>query len=359
MFAISNNLEKQFWQENQNINATKSLYWFSPRIVLFFLVKTKCLITLFILFLLAGCGNSPQNLANQFQTALNEGRLDEAKSIALQQLQLLRSNGTDEAPYIQTLYELARLYRQLDKLKMAEHFYLRTLREAAASDKINTADKEALFREIYNFTASNSTPETSRFVAKTALHSLQPTASYPSALYNEWLMILLPDYTNEKKSDLMLYAAQNLILTGNEKERYAGLYYLSLAYYLQDQKEKFQKSATAALESQRFPADFAAQLHILLARQARGEKAVLRSRSHYLKAVDILEKYQLTNLIFHYDIYSGLAENYYLTRDFSLAKRYQQAAIEIARETPLSSAKIKNSESYMRFLQTEEKKYRK
>ncbi len=322
-------------------------------------MKTKLLIALITLILLVNCRDSNQKLTNDFQSALAGQDLLKAKSIALQQLQVLRPVGTDEAPYIQMLYELARIYRQLGQTEMAKHFYLRTLKEASGSQKIFSEDKAALFREIINFPPISDSPELSNFVARSALHSLQQSARYPSPLFNPWLMILLPDYTAEKKSESMLFAAQNLILTGNEKERHTGLYYLTLAYYLRDQSEKFQRSAQTALESRGFPADYAVQIQILLAKAARAEKGILRSRRIYQKALENYQKYELANPAFLYDIYSGLAENFYLTRDFPKAKSNQQAAIGIARENNLSKLKLTRANSYLSFLNNEEKKYRK
>mgnify|MGYP005621081723 CR=1 FL=1 len=305
------------------------------------------------------CSESPQLISGKIQKALDDSDFPKAKNLAFQQLQILRPMGTDEAPYIQTLYDLARIYRQLDDSQMATHFYLRVLREASTSKKIRTEDKEALFLEIYKYAARAADGEIARYVAKSALRSLQHNESYPSPLFNHWLQILLPEYLAEKKSSIMLYAAQNLILTGNESQLHNGLYYLALAYYLQGSKDKFSKSSKKALESQGFPADYAVQLQILLGKEARLEKGILRSRNHYLQALEIYKRYELTKPLFLYDIYTGLGENYYLTRNFPDAKRYQKAAVVIAQNELVSPTKQKKADVYLAFLENEEKKYRK
>lgn len=316
-------------------------------------MKKHCIL-LVLLLTMVSCHQDPSiaDLQAHFDKLYRDADLSEAKQVAGEKLSLTRENFATDAPeYIQALYDMALIYRRLNNDVLALHFYQRSLDEALRSRQLDPEMIKALFDEVSNY-------ETPRIPEDQTLTTLQKMFrreladfGYPSEKLNPLYQRLIPYLIKKKDGNALLYAAQNLILTGTEPEKTEGHFYLCLGHYFADDIDKFKKAADLSISLPNLDAAKKIRLNILLAQNARNEKGILRSRNHYNKALGLFSQTKPDDLTLLFDIYYGLGENYFLTRDLTLALEYETNAKELADHYFLGQERVEIAQNMIQTIQ--------
>jgi|GEM_PF-2670944 len=250
-------------------------------------------------------------------------------------LKKLQSAGDSQgSDYALTLRNLALVHEHLGHIRVSEHFYRRSL-DQFNERKSNTAsdadNKLRILREYLQFSRSRDLPVSAAYHADfIRLSSALPRPPYSELQYH--LVFLSDLYRSIGQPDYALYYlqwAQQITLQSpfplDISSSTLG-YELATLFYLQKDHSSCRTTVEELLQRKDLTETEALRAEILAAKNARAQKAVLRSLEHYNRALE----QEAVNDIYRDIILFGRGEIHFILRHFPEAETDLLSSLDLA-----------------------------